>query len=337
MVMRALEEWLFEKQSPRTVAGHSGLHGSAAGLLCYPSDVHVLRETAACLTFAFVAESGNHRVQRFTVPDDTNLESEAVIVAGGNGEGSRLDQLSHPYGLCVTPLPEATVYVADSHNHRVMRWSRDAKEGVVVAGGYGRGNAGNQLNFPYRVWVRPEDGVMFVSDSGNDRVMRYAPDGTCTVALSSVPGVLGLCGLPGGAVLTCDQGHAVTLWPDFSTASAQQPQRRITLLGNSKRAGTSPAHLFDPWSVAYDPNTAYIYVADLSNHRVQRIRLTYNQEEEEEEERCQAAATVVGRCPPEPGSGILDLSNPMSVHVAHGCLYVADYHNHRVQRIGLGA
>ena len=42
----------------------------------------------------------------------------ATLIAGGNGFGSRADQLYYPAGLFVTPT--GTVYVADSFNHRVQ-------------------------------------------------------------------------------------------------------------------------------------------------------------------------------------------------------------------------
>jgi hypothetical protein len=33
------------------------------------------------------------------------------------------------------------LYVSDRDNHRVMKWIKDAKEGIVVAGGNGQGNS----------------------------------------------------------------------------------------------------------------------------------------------------------------------------------------------------
>ncbi|CAF1625855.1 unnamed protein product, partial [Rotaria magnacalcarata] len=47
---------------------------------------------------------------------------EGIVVAGGQGEGSALTQLWHPYGLFVDTL--GTLYVADTRNHRVMRWTQ---------------------------------------------------------------------------------------------------------------------------------------------------------------------------------------------------------------------
>ncbi|CAF2117285.1 unnamed protein product, partial [Rotaria magnacalcarata] len=63
---------------------------------------------------------------------------EGILVAGGQGTGSALTQLNGPYGLFVDTL--GTLYVADSFNHRVMRWTQgDKKQGTVIVGGNGEG------------------------------------------------------------------------------------------------------------------------------------------------------------------------------------------------------
>ena len=50
-------------------------------------------------------------------------EEEGIIVAGGNGEGNSLKQLSHPMGLTIDPFGQ--IYVADSGNDRIMCWRED--------------------------------------------------------------------------------------------------------------------------------------------------------------------------------------------------------------------
>ncbi|CAF3590914.1 unnamed protein product, partial [Rotaria socialis] len=72
---------------------------------------------------------------------------EGIVVAGGQGPGSALTQLFGPEGIFVDTL--GTLYVADSSNHRVMRWSQgDKKQGTVIVGGNGYGAGANQFNFP---------------------------------------------------------------------------------------------------------------------------------------------------------------------------------------------
>ncbi|CAF4946746.1 unnamed protein product, partial [Rotaria magnacalcarata] len=73
-------------------------------------------------------------------------ESQGTLVAGGNGRGSRLDQLSDPYYVFVDR--DYSVYVSDNSNHRVMKWEEGATQGILVAGGHGCGSDLTQLNGP---------------------------------------------------------------------------------------------------------------------------------------------------------------------------------------------
>ena len=65
------------------------------------------------------------------------------VVAGGNGAGSALNQLYNPHAVV---LWNDALYIADTSNHRILKWPLGASSGTVVAGGAGGGNATNQLN-----------------------------------------------------------------------------------------------------------------------------------------------------------------------------------------------
>ena len=67
-------------------------------------------------------------------------------MAGGNGQGNGINQLSNPLGLYVDD--DQTVYVADTSNHRIVEWKSGATSGQVVAGGNGKGSGSNQLSDP---------------------------------------------------------------------------------------------------------------------------------------------------------------------------------------------
>ncbi|CAF3020460.1 unnamed protein product, partial [Rotaria sp. Silwood2] len=107
-------------------------------------------------------------------------DTNGIIVAGGHGQGNRLNQLRWASNIFVDR--DHSVYVSDFANNRVMKWMKGSKEGIVVAGGlredvrdglrYGRGNALNQLHWPRGIFVDPFDTVYVVS-SGSDRVMRW--------------------------------------------------------------------------------------------------------------------------------------------------------------------
>ncbi|CAF2039363.1 unnamed protein product, partial [Rotaria magnacalcarata] len=97
-------------------------------------------------------------------------ENIGTLVAGGNGQGDRLNQLNEPTYLFVDR--DHSVYVSDYYNHRVMKWVEGAKKGIVVAGGQGRGSALSQLSYPNGLFVDTL-GTLYVADSTNHRVMRW--------------------------------------------------------------------------------------------------------------------------------------------------------------------
>ena len=97
-------------------------------------------------------------------------EINGQIVAGENGHGNRLDQLSTPYNIFIDE--DHSVYVSDHLNHRVMKWVKGAKEGIVVAGGQGKGNSLTQLRYPQGIIV-DQCGQIYVADWGNNRLMRW--------------------------------------------------------------------------------------------------------------------------------------------------------------------
>ncbi|CAF4702377.1 unnamed protein product, partial [Rotaria sp. Silwood2] len=84
---------------------------------------------------------GNDRVMKWA-----EGAKQGIVVAGGQGEGNGLTQLSYPQGVVVDQL--GTVYVADEGNARIMRWPKGATQGSAIVGGNGAGEQSNQLNGP---------------------------------------------------------------------------------------------------------------------------------------------------------------------------------------------
>ncbi|CAF4033705.1 unnamed protein product, partial [Rotaria sp. Silwood1] len=76
-------------------------------------------------------------------------QQNGITVAGGNGQGNEINELSNPYGLYVDE--DQTIYVADQSNHRIVEWKWGATSGQMVAGGNGQGSGAHQLNEPQDV------------------------------------------------------------------------------------------------------------------------------------------------------------------------------------------
>ncbi len=199
-------EWKSGATSGQVVAGGNG-RGSGAHQLSYPQDVIVDKERDSLIICDYL----NRRVVRWPrrngtsggtiisnidcvgltmdetgslyVTDDEKHEvrrhrreeSEGTVVAGGNGDGIGLDQLSYPRYVFVDR--DHSMYVSDQKNHRVMKWVEGAKQAIVVAGGQGQGNALTKLDSPHGVVV-DQLGNVYVAEFGNHRIMRWAKGAT---------------------------------------------------------------------------------------------------------------------------------------------------------------
>ncbi len=158
----------------------------------------------------YVADSDNHRIMEWKSDAKTG-----AIVAGGNGNGNRNDQLDWPTKVIVDKENDSLIicdsknqrimrwprrngtsgeilipnidcsdlimdndrylYVSDWWKHEVRRWKMGETNGTKVAGGNRNGNGLDQLNFPTYIFI-DQDHSVYVSDTNNDRVMKWEKD-----------------------------------------------------------------------------------------------------------------------------------------------------------------
>ncbi|CAF1506786.1 unnamed protein product [Rotaria sp. Silwood1] len=115
--------------------------------------------------YLYISDEKKYEVRRYQIGD-----KNGTLVAGGNGYGVALNQLSWPTHIFVDQ--DQAVYVSDNWNHRVMKWNKGATEGIIVAGGRGQGTALTQLSVPRGLYVDIL-GTIYVAEWGNNRVMRW--------------------------------------------------------------------------------------------------------------------------------------------------------------------
>jgi sugar lactone lactonase YvrE len=120
--------------------------------------------------FLYVSDKDKHEVRRWRIG-----ETHGIVVAGGNGEGDRLDQLNYPTYVFVDQ--DQSVYVSEYGNQRVTKWVKGAKEGIIVAGGHDQGDDLTQLSNPEGVVV-DQLGTVYVAEWGNHRVTRWPKGAT---------------------------------------------------------------------------------------------------------------------------------------------------------------
>jgi sugar lactone lactonase YvrE len=115
-------------------------------------------------------------------------DSKNEIVFGNNGSGDELNQLKNPQGMTSKYLSSGLyMYVADTGNHRVLRFKWSEKIGEVVAGGNGGGSELNQLYNPSNVEV-DNDGNVYVADMGNGRIIKWEPNANEGLVVSEICG-----------------------------------------------------------------------------------------------------------------------------------------------------
>lgn len=119
-----------------------------------------------------IVDYRNRRVVRW--PFDGHRRSE------GNGKVIISNMVSS--GLAVDD--EGSLHVSDWEKHEVRRYGRidEAKE-VIVAGGHVQGTALNQLNCPQHIFDDVDNSV-YVSESGNHRVMEWTRDAQESVVVA---------------------------------------------------------------------------------------------------------------------------------------------------------
>ncbi|CAF4219786.1 unnamed protein product [Adineta steineri] len=104
-------------------------------------------------------------------PKFNKWKQNAITVAGENGYGQQLNQCSYPEGIFIDE--KKNIFIADGHNHRIVEWKYNAKEGQIIAGGNGQGNRMNQLNGPTDVIIDAQNHSIIIADHGNKRVIQW--------------------------------------------------------------------------------------------------------------------------------------------------------------------
>jgi sugar lactone lactonase YvrE len=163
--------------------------------LQYPSGV-----TISAYGTLYVTCSNGNRVMRFDNAAGLAANAPASAVLGQPDfatitNGTTAAKMSGPYGSWITP--DDSLWVADSTNNRVLRFnnvstkpSGAAADGVLgqpdftakVAAVTRRG-----LDFPYIKPFVDGKGCLWMSDDGNNRVLRFSPDATLPLLTVTAP------------------------------------------------------------------------------------------------------------------------------------------------------
>jgi len=250
---------------------------------------------AAAGNVLYVSDTGNDRVQRFTIDGGHG----AQIVAPGT--------LANPRGIAVRG---SRLAVADDQHHRIAVF--DTGGHLLKTVGAGPGTMPGQLNFPYGVgFDRP--GRLFVADDLNHRVVRYssAPNYPYKARWGSYGTAPGQLAYPRGlAVDGAGNVHVANTGDDRVDVFDRGGQ----LLRSFGASGRATGQFDDPVGVATDASGIRA-VTDAVNGRVQLLNPDGS------------VATVWGS--PNPGPTILP--DPVAAAFdSGGNLYVLDRRRARI-------
>ncbi len=212
---------------------------------------------------------GTVPVQTETVDTDPytgkyiELTPDKVFGSSGSGEG----QLALPRGLAIAP--DGSIYVADSNNHRIQKFSADGAF-QMSWGSYatldGESAPGGTFNEPWGIAVGP-DGNVFVADTWNHRIQKFSAAGEF-ITMWGVPGLAeepdhfwgprGIAVDDDGLVYVTDTGNnRVVIFDENGVYQTQ--------FGSN---GINPGEFDEPVGIAVDEN-GLVYVADTWNQRIQ--------------------------------------------------------------------
>jgi DNA-binding beta-propeller fold protein YncE len=174
---------------PVTSDASLGSVGSAAGQFQAPRAIALAADGSL-----YVADSLNDRIQHLR-PDGSVLQTwgtRADVTQGAAPGGT----FNEPWGVAVAP--DGSVYVADTWNYRIQKFSADGK--FLQMWGTGPALGKDQLYGPRGIAV-DRQGRVFVADTGNKRIVIYAGDGSYLAEL----------GTPGMALGQLDEPVAIAL------------------------------------------------------------------------------------------------------------------------------
>ncbi len=120
----------------------------------------------------YVADSRNHRIQHLSA-DGTLIKEWGTFADQATGNAP-IGTFNEPWGVAVGP--DGSVYVSDTWNHRVQKFSADGSP-IKMWGVFGTAETPGALYGPRGITV-DHNGNVYVADTGNKRIVVYDPNGT---------------------------------------------------------------------------------------------------------------------------------------------------------------
>ena len=292
-------------QNGMTVAGGNG-GGDAINQLFWPHRLDIDDDNQSIV----IADSWNHRIVEWKMG-----ASNGKVIAGGRGQGNRLDQLDHPSDVLIDKETNSLL-IADRDNRQVLRWSRrqETTQGEVIVD-----------NIDCTGLAIDHQRYLYVSDIGKNEVRRYIigeKNGIVVAGGNGQGNQLNQLNYPRYLFIDKEQAVYVSDTYNHRVMKWNKGAKEGILVAGRREEGSALTQLSYPYGLFVDTSST-IYVADSRNNRV--IRWPKG---------AQQGTVIVG------GNGYGNAPNQFNCPVAlsfdrHCNLYVVDCYNHRVQRFDL--
>ncbi len=147
--------------SDRTI----GAPGNGAGQFQAPHEIALAPDGSL-----YVADAGNNRIQHVSAQGQVlQVWGTFADISKGNAPGGTFNE---PWGVAVGP--DGSVYVADTWNHRIQKFTADGK--FLTMWGHGPADSTDAFYGPRGIAVDAQ-GRVFVADTGNKRIMIFDSNG----------------------------------------------------------------------------------------------------------------------------------------------------------------
>jgi DNA-binding beta-propeller fold protein YncE len=276
----------------------------------------------------FVADPGNHRVQ---VLDTTSLQIVATIGVAGvsGGDAAHLNQ---PGGVGFDAAA-GHIFVADTGNHRIQVFDAQSFRYLSTLGTSGvAGSDNTHFNLPSSARINPTTRQLYVADTGNHRVEIFDA-GTfgylATIGGSASAGSDNLhLNLPRDAEVNLSTGQIMVADTGNGRIQLFDPQSYIYVatIGSSGLSQADNLYLGTPVTVAFDPTTNLVLVADAGiDDRIQVFDgLTYDY-----------AFTLGSTASSGPANSQFAGPAGVAIDPAHAHIFIGDTANDRVQTMSV--
>jgi len=217
---------------------------------------------------------------------------------------------------------ENNLYIVDSTNHRVVKWTLFGSTGVLVAGGNLSGNASNQLYEPQGMYLEKDSLTIWIADTGNHRIVKWISPTDSSIVCGSEGSANDQFDTPTGIFIDENNGNTMYIADCYNHRIQRWIEGAVsgtTVAGVTGVDGTDFDHLSFPNKVLVDEDEN-MFILDSGNDRVLRWKIGETSGE-----------VIAGG----QGSGIDEnqLFLPQSIRFGiNGSLYVADTYNNRIQK-----